>query len=217
MRIKGPSPRTKARIRRTAQYALLMGASFVVTAFVLLNGYELAFSKDLPYADALKEVPVQSFISRNLQEKAAADPAAAAGSFGKPVSLKLATRTTKLEVVPATQKNGQYLARAAAAHYAYLTLSKGGTAGNIALYVRQSWRTILEPAELKPGGNLFLDTDHDWRYMYRIAQNVALPADAPYVIPDGVTSHLVLAIVDPSSQRITYVTGDFVSIQNISQ
>jgi len=197
------------------QYVILMSLSLFATAFILLNGYELAFSKTIPYATALTSVPVRDVIDRNTNSALLGHASLGEGGFGKPVYLKLSTQVTKVEIVPAIYQQGSYLARAATAQYAYLTPAKNGNIGNTIIYLRESWRTVNHPEKLEAGDNLFLDTDREWRYMFRVSNNQVLPASTPFVLADGTTPHLLLAIVSPDKTQIRYITGDFVNIQNV--
>ncbi|MEI6477733.1 MAG: hypothetical protein WCO52_01995 [bacterium] len=209
--------RTKRVLRSlwlATQYFVLMTLSLSATTFIMINGYELAFTKEVPFAIALTPVPVRDIIDRNTSPQIVKDPNSGEGNFGHPLYLKLTPTSTRLQVVPAIYQNGHYLARQSTAQFAYLSPAKGGNIGNTLVYLREGWRTINDPSTLTVGDNVFLDTDRDWRYMFRISNTQLLPATTSFILPDTTTPDLLLAITSSDNKSIQYVTATFVNLQN---
>ncbi len=208
--------RQAVRAIGTAVPFVVLGAvSIAASLFVFLNGFELATNVNIPYAFAIEPAPVDQLVRAN--QAADADAATSTGNFGQPKYLKLATQTTKLALVPGVRTGDDYLARAAVGHFVFLGKAKSGNLGNTLVYVRTSWRSIGHPEAITVGTNVFLDTDKDWRYMYRVTDTVELPATTPYLVPDSAKPHLCLAFVSADSATLRIVLADFVNLQNIQQ
>ncbi len=198
-------------------FALLGLGSIAVSTFVFANGFELATNINIPYAFAIEPVSLGQLISLNQAPAVVAAPALSVGNFGEPKYLKLASQTTKLALVPSVAVEDEYLARASVGHFAYLGPSKNGNLGNTLVYVRTSWRSVGQPELIRAGTNVFIDTNKDWRYMYRVSDVVELPVGTPYLVPDSVKPHICLAFVNNDNTLIRIVVADFVNLQNIQQ
>ncbi len=212
--------RFKAALRRftaPVPFLLLGIVSIAVSAFVFLNGFELATNVNIPYAFAIEPVPVAGLVADNRSDEVAARPETAVGNFGEPKYLKVATQTTRLPLVPGVEAGGEFLARAAVGHVVLLGTAKSGNLGNALVYLRTSWRSVAHPEQIVPGTNVFVDTDRDWRYMYRVTEVADLAAGTPYLVPDSVKAHLGIAFVSESGTSVRLVLADFVNIQNIQQ
>lgn len=205
------------RIIDTVPFLLLGIGSIAVSAFVFVNGFELATNIDVPYAFAIEPVTVHELIDTNRSSEIVAQPTAGIGNFGEPKYLKLASQTTKLALVPAVLTDDGYLARASVGHFAYLGKAKNGNLGNTLIYVRTSWRSVGEPEQILGGTNVFIDTNKDWRYMYRVSDVVELPVGTPYIVPDSTKPHICLAFVSDDNTLVRIVVADFVNLQNIQQ
>ena len=201
---------------RLIQFALLGVLSLGISMYVFANGFELATNINIPYALAIEPVSIDDLIQLNRTVAVAHDPMMSLGNFGEPKYLKVASQTTKLALIPSVLEDGDYLARASTGHFVYLGPAKSGNLGTTLVYVRQSWRTISTPEDIVVGSNLFIDTDKDWRYMYRVSDTVHTDTKNQYLLPDSQKSQVMLVLLNQDgSERI--VVADFVNLQNIQQ
>ncbi|CAN5115628.1 hypothetical protein BH11PAT4_BH11PAT4_7660 [soil metagenome] len=191
----------------------LMFLSLLLTFLIMANSAELLLGRDLPVVNAISPIPVAETISENTATQTVQTDI---GTFGVPAYLKVGTKKIRMQLVPALKDEDGYLGRAAAAHFTLLSPSKNGNIGNVLVYARQSWRTIDGAGALKVGENIFLDTASEWRYMYRVSDTVTVPYNTAYVVPDGLASRLTVALFDEQTNEVTYVTADFVTLQNTS-
>lgn len=201
---------------RAAQFVFLGIVSLGVSIYVFANGFELATNINIPYALAIEPVSIQQLIALNQTPAVSHDANVAIGNFGEPKYLKVASQTTKLALIPGVLEKGEYLARASTGHYIYVGPAKSGNLGTTLVYIRQSWRTISHPEDIVVGSNLFIDTDKDWRYMFRVSDTVRTDTTSQYLLPDSQKSQIMLVLLSQDgSERI--IVADFVNLQNIQQ
>jgi hypothetical protein len=186
----------------------------LISLFVFASSYETTFNYDLPVVDGVTTVRLQP-LQRILTAAQAGQ--ADVGNYGKPQQLKLPSSNVRLVLAPAISRHGTWLARANTAHYSLLTPSHNGTIGNTFLYFRKSWRTDNEPEKLAQGDNIFLDTDRDWRYFYRVDNVKAMREADLYVMRDTPASQLVLAAVDPGRDTVYVAQASLVNVQSVRQ
>ena len=198
-------------------FAILSIVSIAVSIFLFGNAFELAANVDIPYAFAIEPVSVATLVAQNQADAVVDTPEVSIGNFGEPKYLKLATQSTKLALVPSVIQDGSYLARASVGHFVYLGAAKSGNLGNTLIYIRSSWRSVGQPEEILLGTNIFVDTNKDWRYMYRVSDVLELPSGSPFIIPDSTKSHMTLVFVNDSASIVRIVVADFVNLQNIQQ
>ncbi|MDB5178501.1 MAG: hypothetical protein JWN01_444 [Patescibacteria group bacterium] len=198
---------------------LLMLASGVLTVYIFTNSYETAFDQDLPFATAVAKVDAKPFAPSVPKSAYAADPSKRIGGYGAPTTLRIASRQVKLPLAPAiTTPNNTWEARSNTGHYLLLTTAKSGNLGDLLVYLRQGWRTIDDPSALTVDGNIFVDTDKGWRYMYRITTVSHMEAKTgQYLLPESRQGQLLLDLEDTTTGTITTAKAEFVSLQNIGQ
>lgn len=202
------------------QYLTVMSLCAAITTFVFANSYELAFGKDLPYVQALEPVHVKKFLPENKVAEisiATLPGTVREGGFGTPETLKLPSQGAKVEMVPAVYKDNEWLGRLNAGHYYILTSSKNNNIGTTFVYVREGWRSVADASAIKTGENIFIDTNREWRYMFRIDQVNTYRYTDNYIVEDSVLPKLVLVIDDAVNQVNYIVSATFVNIQNIQQ
>lgn len=191
-----------------------------ITSFVFANSFEVLFSYDIPYIDA-----VNTFQSKKVLESVVDTKESSfltysndkIGNFGSPTVLKFPQFSEKIRLVRAVYARDKWLYRTTSAHYFILSESKNGNIGNLVIYTHKNWRTLLTPHELNIGDNIFIDTDSEWRYMYRITDRSILRPDNTFVPSESPVNRLVL-VVEDSQKGVTYVfQANFVSLQNAQQ
>jgi hypothetical protein len=207
-------PRRKLRITQFFPVFAVMFGSLLLTVFIFSQSFELLFTRDIPYTSALETVSVDQYITAN---KRGTVDQKSFGSFGAPAFLKIGSQKQRLQLIPTATQDNNYIARLAAGHFELLSPNQEGNLGNVFIYMRQGWRTIDSTTIPSVNQNLFLDTNTDWRYMYRITEVLTQPSNDRMITPESTVPRLVLGIVDTANQRTTYVTAEFVTLQNIAQ
>ncbi len=211
----------KKRIRR---YFFAWGRVFVfagcaaISAFVLLSGYESIYNRSVPFVHTLDAVNLSAFAPSYNLRIAANPPATMYGNFGKPVTVKLPASSLRLNVAAPIAEDSTWLARANSLHMLITKPPRSGNIGMALLYCRSSFRTINANDLPKQGQNLLVDTDQDWRYVYRIT-NASTYADSQPYIPsdDGARGKLVIACDDTAHQVSNVIEADLLSVQGVEQ
>ena len=203
------SPKTRAYTWR----ALAMGLCLAITLFVMGSSFETAFGYDLPYFNSVQPVDLR-VLTRQLS---AADDAnqLAFGNYGKPSYLKIPSIDSKMVLTPAITRGGDYLARVSAAHYLLTGAPNHDQLGNVTAYSRTSWQTVPAPERIKPGDNMFVDTDKEWRYLYRVDSVTVKPRDQTVILSDDGRSKLLILFDTPPGQPQLVVIATQVNVQSV--
>jgi hypothetical protein len=192
----------------------------IISLFLLLSGYESIFNRDLPFVHTLDTVDLTALAKRyDLPKVVAAEGPDSFGKFGKPQTLKLPERSLRLDITsPIVEGADRWLARANTLHFIVLKEPRRGNIGLLALYCRSSFRTIPATALPQTGENIFMDTDKNWRYIYRVTSAKVVPADQQYVVADdGASARLVIMCYDASLRADVVVEATALAVQGITQ
>ena len=137
--------------------------------------------------------------------------------FGNPRALQIPSLKIRLELMKAINKNDHWLARANSGHYITLRSKDNDHTENILIYARKGWYTINSPSDISTTTNLFLETDHDWRYMFRVVEHNVIRLDGTYVVPDSNTPTLFVVIEDKKAGISHIIRAKFVNLQAIQR
>ena len=189
----------------------------VVSVLLLLSGYESIFNRDLPLVHTLDSVDLRAVSQRYDLAKAAQPSNAMYGNFGKPQNLKLPERTMRMNIVPpVSQTDGKWLARTSTLHLLIARPPRNGNIGLALLYCRASFRTISQQNLPTDGDNIFMDTDKNWRYVYKVTSAKLVPADTSYIISDdGSAGKLAIVCNDQKSHTDFVVEATLLTVQGL--
>ncbi len=213
----------KNLLRVSAWFArcVLFGACAFASVFLLMSGYESVYNRSLPFVHTLAPVNLKAFDGMyDLQNALSAtkDPAMY-GNFGKPQTVKLPARSLHLDVVaPLQQDKGIWLARSNTLHLLLPIKPRSGNIGVALLYCRSSFRTINDQNLPSVGSNIFMDTDHDWRYVYKVTSAKVFTDTDPYIAADsGGNSELIIDCNNSGNHTNIVVEANLLSVQGVGQ
>lgn len=189
-----------------------------ISLFLAASGYESLYNRSLPLVHTIDEVNLSAFdTSYDLHEAIVKDDDAVVyGNYGKPLTVKLPQREARLDVVKPLQEGSTWLSRASALHLLAPESPRNGAMGVAFMYCRAGFRTVTTGTLPKAGSNIFMDTDHSWRYVYKITSTAVSSASMPYVVADGGdTSKLLIVCYDESSKNNIYIEAALLSVQGI--
>lgn len=190
----------------------------LISAFLLMSGYESVYNRSLPFVHTLDPVNLSAFSSGYNLQASSFQNTKLYGDFGKPQTLKLPDRSLRLDVVPPLQDGKTWLARESSFHLLLPTKPRTGNIGIAFLYCRSSFRTINDRNLPTSGSNIFIDTDHDWRYVYKVTSAKLFPDSIPYVIADtGSNSKLIIDCNDMKQHNNVVVEATLLSVQGIDR
>ncbi len=196
----------------------VLGVCAVISVFLLLSGYESVYNKALPFVHTLDRVNLAVF-SRSYDLNAGAHyPLSYYGNFGKPQTLKLPSSSLRLDIVAPIQQGKDWLARANTLHLLIVRRPREGNIGVGLLYCRSSFRTLNGQNVPELGQNIFMDTDKNWRYVYKVTNAKQYPDSAPYIVADdGSQGKLVVDCNDSVHHVNIVVEATLLSVQGVEQ
>lgn len=207
-------------LRRVAHFTirfLVLGACGLISIFLLMSGYESIYNRSLPFVHTLDPVNISVFSATYALRASSYDDSKLLGSFGRPQNLKLPDRDARLTVTaPLRQQDGAWLSRANALHMLIPSAPRDGNIGIALLYCRSSFRTLNEQNLPKPGSNIFMDTDKNWRYVYKVSSARVFDDNVPYVVSDtGANSELIITCNDTGRHQNVIVEARLLSVQGV--
>lgn len=190
----------------------------LISVFLLMSGYESVYSRSLPFVHAIDPVNLQAYSTSYTLDGRSFGNEKLYGSFGRPTNVKLPERNARLDVVAPIQNNNQWLARATALHLLLPAEPRDGNIGVALMYCRSSFRTINDQNLPAVGSNIFVDTDKDWRYVYKVTSAKVYADTLPYIASDtGRTSKLIISCNDQAGGANVVVEASLLSVQGVEQ
>lgn len=203
--------------RRRSKRSLFVSYSLMllcglVSLYVFLASFETTFNFDIPVVDATKSIdryPLQRILSIGSTINQTDY-----GNYGKPTMLRVPSHDSKVILAPIVDKGSALLGRANTAHFQLLSSPKSGNLGSLLVYMNASWRTDSHPEKLSTKDNLFIDTDRDWRYFYRIDAIKEIDNTKEYVMRDSNVSQIIF-VTHMGGGKMLAIEGSFVNVQNV--
>jgi len=195
---------------------IVFAACGLLSVFLVMSGYESVYNRSLPLVHTLDPVNLSAYSSTFNLQQAARNDAELYGSFGKPTNIKLPERAARLDIGPAIYNNNQWLARANGLHLLIPQQPRSGNIGMALLYCRSSFRTLNDQNLPQVGTNIFMDTDKDWRYVYKVTIAKVYSDKTPYITSDtGRGSRLVISCNDQAAGANVVIEATLLSVQGV--
>ncbi len=184
----------------------------ILTFYIAVNCYEIIFQKDLRFVSAITAFSSPEIINEigQTNESSFEEKQRFIRQIHKPKSIKFAALGSRLEIVPAIQKNDEWLAYANKGQYILLNENGESGVGNMLVYVRRSWRTIIEPEKLENGSKFTLETE-GYNNLYKVVERKLKPIHEDFIVSDLPKSYLLLVIEDNQIQANYFIKAVFVS------
>lgn len=195
-----------------------MTACGLASVFLLMSGYESIYNRSLPFVHTLDPVPIQALTGSYDLTKVDAKDESMYGNFGHFLTLKLPRSSLRLDIAPAIWDGSHWLARANALHLLIPEKPRNGNLGVGLMYCRSSFRTIYSGNMPKENDNILIDTDHDWRYVYKVTSATAMPDSQTYVPADsGANAKLVIGCNDDTTHSNLIIEASLLSVQGVEK
>ena len=199
---------------------VLYTACAVISLFLLASSYESIYNRPLPFIHTIAAVNLGSLAQDyNLPAALNAKPTVY-GEFGKPVTLTipLATGSQHLSIVAPIYNHGQWLARSSTMHLLTPTNPIDGNIGTVILYCRAGFRTIDADSLPAVGGNVFMDTESGWRYVYKVIVAKTYASSYRYIpLADTNQGKLIIFCNDAAHGANDIIEADVLSVQGVTQ
>ncbi len=197
---------------KVAAYGIMI-MSGCITLYVFAASYETVFNTSLPFVHAVSAISIAPV--KQIIDKYRSVSQTDVGNYGKPLYLKLPAQDIRMTLAPGIQDGDHFLARASAGHYFVVSSPKTGNLGDMVVYYEKSWRTNNNPEKMKVGDNIFIDTDRDWRYFYRVDSLSAITDSQNFVARQATASQLVVVAVD--GHQLVIAQASLINVQNVRQ
>ena len=196
----------------TTKLVIITTPCVILTFYIAVNCYEIIFQKDLRFVSAIPAFSSPEIINEigQTNESSFEEKQRFIRQIHKPKSIKFAALGSRLEIVPAIQKNDEWLAYANKGQYILLNENGESGVGNMLVYVRRSWRTIIEPEKLENGTKFTLETE-EYNNLYKIVERKLKPMHEAFIVSDLPKSYLLLIVEDNQIQVNYFIKAVFVS------
>ncbi|MGF7229535.1 MAG: hypothetical protein ACQR33_06185 [Candidatus Saccharibacteria bacterium] len=189
-----------------------------ISVFLLMSGYESVYNRSLPLVHTLDSVNMSAYASSYNLDASSYSRTSLYGSFGKPTTIKLPAHSERFSIVAPLQQGGEWLARANAMHLLLPSSPRNGNIGIALLYCRASFRTLNDQNLPAVGSNVFMDTDKEWRYVFKISSAKVFSDAIPYVASDtGGNTKLIITCNDKAAHTNMVVEANLLSVQGVDQ
>jgi hypothetical protein len=198
---------------------LVLGACGVASTFLLMSGYESVYNRSLPFVHTLDPINLTAFSPTFSLKVSSYNDKSLLGSFGRPQTLKLPDRSVRFTIAaPVQQDKSVWLSRANVLHMLIPAKPRDGNIGVAFMYCRSSFRTINQRNMPASGSNIFVDTDKNWRYVYKVSSTKVYSDSVPYIPNDtGESGNLVIACNDQGLRQNIIVEAKLLSVQGVGQ
>lgn len=212
---------TRRELHALSRFGLYIGCG-CISLFILASGYESIYNRSLPFVHTLAKVNLSVLGQTYPLRNSATITPSRYGEFGKPSTLTIPGESSshRLSIVAPISEGSNWLARASAMHLLLPRRPLNGNLSTAILYCRASFRTVSAGSLPAPGSNIFIDTDQNWRYVYKVTLAKTYASTYPYE-PTGYDAttkgRLVIFCNDTAHAANDVIEGDLISVQGITQ
>lgn len=194
---------------------------FLLTVIILANGYETAFSQDVPMSNSITKINLDQLSPSPSSVNAQYRGMDYDGIYGAPFILKLSNSGVPITLSQALPDGVNWLARSNIGHYMYLGKAYVGNMGTLLVYVRQGRTTINTETlnKLVVGNNLYIETKGEWTYLYKLQTIINISsADEKIAMPTFEKSnHVLIAVFDDQDKLSNLIMAKMVNVQKANQ
>jgi hypothetical protein len=185
-----------------AQKLLLGLVSFAFTAVVFMNTYEVAFNRDIAFAQSLNKIAAQSVINSTVTGYATKTGVAQSkfvSNLENPQALNIPALKVRTQIEESRKVDNLWYARPSFGHFIELNKDAQNTPVDYLIYCQQSWRTIPKASQIDVGMDVEIVFKGDARLTYRVAERKTQAIDRPLVLDKSENRQIILIVEDPAS------------------
>ncbi len=178
--------------------------SFIFTSFVFLNTYEVVANQDIPVANSMRRVDVQSIINRVIREFEIKSDSRSLNTNSKLEALdylEIPSLGTRVKLEEARKVDSQFYQRLSMAHYIGLNKDDFGNTIDYLIYTGKSWRTIPFPENIEEGTEIKIFTLKGFNSLFVVSEKMILPLDRSFIVNKSESRQILLLVEDPESQK----------------
>lgn len=150
-------------------FILISILSVIITFLIFLSSAELIFNRDFPLIESISASSISEEIDYKISQSMYKSYSYNFDTLFEGRDLRyieIPALNQKLELTRAINQDEAWKNKGNKANYLVIKNSK--EVDNIIVYFKESWRTILNTSSLKLGDFIFLKTNDEWNYIFRI-------------------------------------------------
>lgn len=179
----------------------VFGITFIFTAFVFANTYEVVFNRDIAFATSVEKSANQTVIDaavKDFETRLSSNAADTAVAFDQIDRIEIPALKAQLTTEEARRINNAWYARPSTAHYIGLNKNKYGVTVDYLLYAVKSWRTLPAPERIEQGMDVVVYYQGASSVL-QIAEKKVLPLDRSLLVSKSENRQILLIVEDPDA------------------
>lgn len=178
------------------------GVTFLFTAFVFVNTYEVVFNRDVTFAQSVTKVPGQQVINsavRDFATKISSEEPEVTTALDDLEQLEIPALQMQVKIEEARKVDGVWHQRPSVAHAVGLNKDQYGTTVDYLLYANKSWRTIPNPNQIEKGMEVQIHHSGGATSSFEVTEKKILPFTNSLLVSKSENRQILLVIEDASS------------------
>lgn len=158
-----------SNIKKRFIYIILSVFSIFLTGFIFLSSFELFFDKDISFLDSFNRSEVSNILNYVVNQSIDKQYYFSIDTFANKRKLEfieMPSISKKLEISRAINNDNNWYVKGNKANY-FFVIQKDKSS-SLVFYMPESWRTIGSVSNLKAGDLIYITTDDEWSYIFRI-------------------------------------------------
>jgi len=187
--------------QRLISLAFFLG-SFLFTALVFANMYEVVANKDIPFATSVVKVQPQQPINQIFQEfqiKGDTRLLDQSGPMENLNSLQIPALNLDLTLEESRRIDGLWYRRPSRGHYVGLNKDDFGNTGDYLIYTDKSWRSVPSPDQIQTGMLVTISYEHSFSSNFTVAEKTVLPDDRSFIFSKAEGREIILIVEDDAN------------------
>lgn len=199
-------------IYRAVLFGIVSLFSIALTAFVFLNSFELIFNQDIAYVDSVNKTNLSPQLDYIVKQSVDHSYYYTSNNFLKTKKLEyieIPIIKRKLEVSRALNKDEDWYVKGNKSNY-FLTVNSNRSE-NLIIYAEKSWRTIPDTKALKVGDLIYMTTDDNWNYVFRIESINSLKSSERFVLQSSSEIGLSILLDDSTKDGYSLIQAELIN------
>ncbi|HYH75846.1 MAG TPA: hypothetical protein VD735_07870 [Candidatus Saccharimonadales bacterium] len=180
----------------------LASVTFLFTAFVFVNTYEVVFNRDVAFAQSITKVAGQQVINssvRDFSTKISSEEPETTAPLDGLNQITIPALTMHVKIEEARKVEGEWYQRPSVAHAIGLNKDQYGTTIDYLLYTSKSWRTIPNPDQIEKGMEVNIEHSGGAVSTFEVSEKKILPLTSSLLVGKTEARQVLLVIEDPNS------------------
>lgn len=187
--------------QRLIAAAFFLG-SFLFTALVFANMYEIVFNKDIVFATSVQKVEPQAPINQIIQEfqiKTDTRLLDQSGEMENLKSLRVPALNLDLTLEESRRINDAWYRRPSRGHYVGLNKDDYGNTGDYLIYTDKSWRTVPAPDQIQTGMDVVITYQGSYSATFTVTEKTMLSDDRSFIFSKTEGREIILIVEDDAN------------------